>query len=690
MGDDGKHHSEFRARRVDGANPDGLEDAAAQSRLTHDRMSAEESRLFPEICKGDIKRHKAFLIIRNNILRMWFDEPRIQLILEKVMEKLNQVEPQYANDERVLAGKIFLYLERYGFINFGVFKRITNPLGNKKDQPRVIIIGAGIAGIIAARQLQYFGFETIVLEGRNRVGGRIATFRKNGYTADLGAMVVTGLGGNPVSVLQTQTNLDLVPVKHKCPMYECSQNVVPKAKDEVVEREFNRLLEACSYLAQTIDEDIHGKKQPYSLGDVLEQLIRAQEKAVREKYLQHLREITKMKDSLRTILTSMCDIRTKCVGLHKEYSDVLQVPDNGNVLEEFVIRDVAKNLVVTTEEYARLETQADQLKEQIRIAEDNPPPRLYLSVADRRILDWHIANLEFANAAPLNCLSLKYWDQDDEYEFTGCHLTVRNGYSILPLALCENQNIKLKRTVKKISYNKTGVEVVVTNTEDPKNEVPETYKAEAVLVTVPLGVLKENVITFEPPLLEEKQSAIDRLGFGNLNKVVLCFDKVFWDSNHTLFAHVNASTSSRGELFLFWCFTKPPVLIALVAGDAANVVECATDDVIIGRTLVVLRNIFGSVAVPSPKESLVTRWKSDPFARGSYSYVAVGASGDDYDILSRPVECPGDRVPRLYFAGEHTNRNYPATVHGSLLSGLREARRIADAFLGSIYEVSAP
>jgi len=84
-----------------------------------------------------------------------------------------------------------------------------------------------------------------------------------------------------------------------------------------------------------------------------------------------------------------------------------------------------------------------------------------------------------------------------------------------------------------------------------------------------------------------------------LIQVVLCFDKVFWDANHTLFAHVNASTSSRGELFLFWCFTKPPVLIALVAGDAANVVECATDDVIIGRTLVVLRNIFGSAAVPS-------------------------------------------------------------------------------------------
>ncbi len=72
-----------------------------------------------------------------------------------------------------------------------------------------------------------------------------------------------------------------------------------------MEREFNRLLEACSYLAQTLDEDVNGKKQPYSLGDILEQLIRAQEKSVREKYLQHLREISKMKDSLRTILTTV-------------------------------------------------------------------------------------------------------------------------------------------------------------------------------------------------------------------------------------------------------------------------------------------------------------------------------------------------------------------------------------------------
>jgi len=48
---------------------------------------------------------------------------------------------------------------------------------------------------------------------------------------------------------------------------------------------------------------------------------------------------------------------------------------------------------------------------------------IYLSAADRQVLDWHFANLEFANATPLSELSLKHWDQDDEFEFTGNHMT---------------------------------------------------------------------------------------------------------------------------------------------------------------------------------------------------------------------------------------------------------------------------
>jgi len=48
---------------------------------------------------------------------------------------------------------------------------------------------------------------------------------------------------------------------------------------------------------------------------------------------------------------------------------------------------------------------------------------------------------------------------------------------------------------------------------------------------------------------------------------------------------------------------------------------------------------------------------------------------------------PTPSLPRMFFAGEHTIRNYPATVHGAFLSGLREAGRIADQFLGAPYAV---
>jgi len=51
------------------------------------------------------------------------------------------------------------------------------PIPSKK-YGKVIVIGAGIAGLAAAQQLQQFGLEVIVLEARDRVGGRIATFRK--------------------------------------------------------------------------------------------------------------------------------------------------------------------------------------------------------------------------------------------------------------------------------------------------------------------------------------------------------------------------------------------------------------------------------------------------------------------------------------------------------------------------------
>ena len=82
-----------------------------------------------------------------------------------------------------------------------------------------------------------------------------------------------------------------------------------------------------------------------------------------------------------------------------------------------------------------------------------------------------------------------------------------------------------------------------------------------------------------------------------------------------------------------------------------------------------LRVMFGK-NIPEPDGMLVTRWGKDPFSLGAYSHIPPFASGDDYEMLAEPV----DNV--LFFAGEATSREYPATVHGAYLSGVRAANEM--------------
>ena len=57
-----------------------------------------------------------------------------------------------------------------------------------------------------------------------------------------------------------------------------------------------------------------------------------------------------------------------------------------------------------------------------------------------------------------------------------------------------------------------------------------------------------------------------------------------------------------------------------------------------------------------------------------HAWQSRGGSGEDYDALAAPVG------GRLFFAGEHTSRKQPASVTGAVLSGLREACRIDEAW----------
>ncbi|MBK9178045.1 MAG: FAD-dependent oxidoreductase [Acidimicrobiales bacterium] len=76
--------------------------------------------------------------------------------------------------------------------------------------------------------------------------------------------------------------------------------------------------------------------------------------------------------------------------------------------------------------------------------------------------------------------------------------------------------------------------------------------------------------------------------------------------------------------------------------------------------------------VPDPTGWLVTRWAHDPFALGSYSFLAVGSTPEDRARLAEPVDAT------LFFAGEATSTDFPSTVHGALLAGQRAAEQVID------------
>ena len=86
-----------------------------------------------------------------------------------------------------------------------------------------------------------------------------------------------------------------------------------------------------------------------------------------------------------------------------------------------------------------------------------------------------------------------------------------------------------------------------------------------------------------------------------------------------------------------------------------------------------VRQMFGD-DVPSPVQTLPTRWSQNPLFEGAYSYTSVGVTPSDYDDLGNPIE------DVLLLAGEHTIFKYHLTTHGAFLTGVRAANEIDKRF----------
>ena len=190
-----------------------------------------------------------------------------------------------------------------------------------------------------------------------------------------------------------------------------------------------------------------------------------------------------------------------------------------------------------------------------------------------------------------------------------------------------------------------------------------TIQARAVVVTVPLGVLKRGTISFEPCLPDPHERAIDRLGMGTLSKTFLRFREPFWPVRMDWQEYLGPQHGAWAEWFSM-AKAGPPVLLCFHGGDRARWIERADPRVVRDHAMHVLRTMFGR-RIPEPVAHLTTGWSQDPFTFGSYSTNAVGSTRADRAALGKPVD------GRLFFAGEATEPDYSSTVHGAYLTGAR-------------------
>ena len=108
---------------------------------------------------------------------------------------------------------------------------------------------------------------------------------------------------------------------------------------------------------------------------------------------------------------------------------------------------------------------------------------------------------------------------------------------------------------------------------------------DAVILTVPLGVLKQGSITFSPQLPARKLQAIKRLGMGTLDKVYLQYSDVFWDNDVTWIATPeNGLPQGQFNQWLnLYRYTGQPVIMAFNGAQPARDLAYLSDREIVQR-----------------------------------------------------------------------------------------------------------
>ena len=425
---------------------------------------------------------------------------------------------------------------------------------------RVVIVGAGMAGLTAANALHHAGVPAIVLEARDRIGGRLHTADVGGSPVDLGGSWIHTPIGNPMSAWADQVGVERRPanVMLDAVGWDATRGLVDRDRFERLLNEGWAAPEAIEEIGRTLGPDA-------SAADALEAYLARRGGDPAE--LEWLRIVIRaaLEQDSAAPAASMAAAQPSSSTLEYEGDYVGDMPFGGYVT---LVEPVAAGLDV------------------------------------RR--DWVVATIASGPA--------------------GVTVTSRDG---------------------------------------------RTETGSHVLVTLPLGVLQAGSVQFESALPPERQAAVDRVTMGQFEKVALRFERPFW-ADAGVATVFDVTPSDEARLVLAFGLDGPvdePVVLGFAIGSAVSALQTGSDADAAARVIKILAGATG-LPVPDPTAIVRTSWGADPFARGAYSSVGLGATLADLDTLGEPIR------GRILFAGEATSSARCGFADGAMTSGIREAKRL--------------
>ena len=215
------------------------------------------------------------------------------------------------------------------------------------------------------------------------------------------------------------------------------------------------------------------------------------------------------------------------------------------------------------------------------------------------------------------------------------------------------QNIQYNSPVVSIDYTNNKVSVKTTD--------GTTYEADRVLVTVPIGILKSETISFIPEFSQERRDAIEKITFYPGFKVAMNFSEKFYPD--AIECEVNNGEKGFYDI-AFGKETQDNILGFLCTGDEAQkYYNLNSNNEIIDSLLSELDYIFDGKASSSyTGKYILENWGEYEFTLGTWTQ-AFQEKKSNLKILNQSLD------NKIYFAGEINDRYKQMGVPGAILSG---------------------